>query len=315
MGDEQSPTERCLSPSHTPGSSPDEEARPSTPRKPKSHGRRRAAMACRGCRLRKVRCDVAEHGIPCCNCKLDKKECLIPERRKKRYDANPIYHPYDPIASNSCDWPPQSERPGANQLLQFIRSQHLNSQSQIDGQTQFSATRHGGHDGNCHLGSFPAKKPSFPMPEDPELSRWLEMMPPHIVEKFRLHFQNMGESGGGIERGALKPDPTTLSRVQQAMDTLQDLMTIFKSTQPDEELLSPPPDSMFQTGTGETDGNLPLGYPGFTIATSYPLPDTPTTENDSDDWDEELMAELFCTHMVQEPVSGAADLKPYVDSQ
>ncbi|KFY96235.1 hypothetical protein V498_02792 [Pseudogymnoascus sp. VKM F-4517 (FW-2822)] len=284
MGDEQSPTERSLSPSHTPGSSPDEEARPSTPRKPKSHGRRRAAMACRG---------------------------FYSESASKLTVSNR----YDPIASISCDWPPQSERPGANQLLQFIRNQHLNSQSQIDGQTQFSATRHGGHDGNCHLGSFPAKKPSFPMPEDPELSRWLEMMPPHIVEKFRLHFQNMGESGGGIERGALKPDPTTLSRVQQAMDTLQDLMTIFKSTQPDEELLSPPPDSMFQAGTGETDGNLPLGYQGFTIATSYPLPDTPTTENDSDDWDEELMAELFCTHMVQEPVSGAADLKPYVDSQ
>lgn len=240
---------------------------------------------------------MAEHGIPCCNCKMDKKECLLPERRKMRYETSPLYHPLAPIASISCDWPPPLERPGANHLLQFIRNQNLNSQSQINGQTQFSATRHRGHDGKCHLESFPAKKPSFLMSEDPELARWLEMMPTHIVEKFRLHFQNTGESGSGIERGALKPDPTTLSRVQQAMDTLQDLMTIFKSPHPDEELLSPPPDSMFQTGTGETDENLSFGYQGFEVATSYPLPDTPTTGNDSDDWDEELMAELFCTHM------------------
>ncbi|OBT61022.1 hypothetical protein VE03_09619 [Pseudogymnoascus sp. 23342-1-I1] len=272
-------------------------------------------MACRGCRSRKVRCDVAEHGVPCCNCKLDKKECLIPERRKKQYDVNPLYHPLGPISSISSDWPPQLERPGANHLLEFIRHQHLNLPSPIDGQAQFAATRHADHDGNWHLGSLPAKKPSFPMPEDPELSRWLKMMPPHIVEKFRLHFQNTGESGRGVERGTLKPDSTTLSRVQQAMDTLQDVMTIFKSTNPGEELLSPPPDSIFQAGTGEADDNSSLGYGGFKIATSYPLSDTPTTENDCDDWDEELMAELFYTHMGQEPVSGTANLKPYVDSQ
>lgn len=305
MGDDQCPTERCLSPSHTPDSSPDERAKPCKPRKLKSRGRRRATIACRGCRSRKVRCDAADHGIPCCNCKLDEEECIIPERRKKRYEINPLYHPLAPIASISSDRLPPLERPGANHLLQFIRNQHLHSQSQIDGQTQFSATRNAGGNGDWYLGSFPAQKPSPPTPEDPELSLWLDMMPSHTIEKFRLYFQNADEGRGGVERSTLKPDPTTLSRVQQAMDILQDVMINFKSTHPGEELLSPPPDSMFQPRTGrgsETDDNFSINTPGFKIATSYPPSDISTTENDSDDWNEELMAELFCTPMVQEPI-------------
>lgn len=308
MSDEQCPAEQCLSPSHTSHASPDEWEGPSKPRKPKSNRRRRATMACRGCRLRKVRCDVAEHGIPCCNCKLDKKECMVPERRKKRYDVNPLYHPITPIASISGDWLPPLERPGVDHVLQFTRNQHLNS--------QFSATRNAGHNGDCYPGSFPAQKRSFPTPEDPELSRWLNMMPPHIVEKFQLYFQNAEEGGRGKERSTWEPEPTTLSRVQQAMDILQDVMNISKSTHSGEELLSPPPDSMFKPRTSsETDDNLSLGTPGFKIATSYPPSDISITENDSDDWNDELMAELFCTHMGQEPVSGVAVLEQYVDNE
>ncbi|OBT39200.1 hypothetical protein VE00_10156 [Pseudogymnoascus sp. WSF 3629] len=274
-------------------------------------------MACRGCRLRKVRCDVAEHGIPCCNCKLDKKECMVPERRKKRYDVNPIYHPVAPIASISGDWLPPLETPAANHVLQFIRNQHLNSQSQTDGQTQFSATRNAGHNGGCYPGSFPAQEPSFPTPEDPELSRWLNMMPPHILEKFRLYFQNADEGGRGEEQSTWKPEPTTLSRVQQAMDILQDVITISKSAHSGEGLLSPPPDNMFKprTGSSEMDDDLSFGTPGFNIATSYPPSDISTPENVRDDWNEELMAELFCTHMGQEPVSGVASLERCVDNE
>ncbi|OBT54957.1 hypothetical protein VE04_03478 [Pseudogymnoascus sp. 24MN13] len=188
--------------------------------------------------------------------------------------------------------------------------------SQIDGQTQFSATKNAGHNGDCYPGSFPAQTPSFPTPEDPELSRWLNMMPPHIVEKFRLYFQNTEEGGRGKERSTWEPEPTTLSRVQQAMDILQDVMNISKSTHSGEELLSPPPDSMFKPRTGsETDDNLSLDTPGFKIATSYPPSDISATENDSDDWNDELMAELFCTHMGQEPVTGVASLEGYVDNE
>lgn len=272
-------------------------------------------MACRGCRLRKVRCDVAEHGIPCCNCKLDKKECMIPERRKKRYDVNPIYNPAAPISSISSDWLSPLERPAVNHLLQFIRNQHLHSQSQINDQTQFSATSNMGYTESGQLASSPMQKLSTTTPEDPELSRWLDMMPSHIIEKFRLYFQNADEGRKGVERRTWKLETTTLTRVQQAVDILQDAVAIFKSTQPGEELLSPPPDSMFQPGTddavdggSEADGNLSLGTPGFKIATSYPPSDISTIEgNDSDGWNEELMAELFYTHMGQGPISSVAD--------
>ncbi|OBT85790.1 hypothetical protein VE02_05825 [Pseudogymnoascus sp. 03VT05] len=218
--------------------------------------------------------------------------------------------------SISGDSLPSLESLGANHTLQFIRNQHLNSQSQINSQTQFSATRNAGHKRDCYPGSFPAQKPSFPIIEDPELSRWLNMMPPHIVEKFRLYFQNAEEGGRGMERSICKLEPTTLSRVQQAMEILQDVMTISKSTHSGEELLSPPPDSMFKPRTGsEMDDNLSLGTPGFKIATSYPPSDISTTENDTDDWNDELMAELFCTHMGQEPILEVAGLERYVDNE
>ncbi|KAK2933519.1 Zn2-C6 fungal-type DNA-binding domain [Fusarium oxysporum f. sp. vasinfectum] len=48
--------------------------------------KRRARIACKPCRIRKVRCDVALHGTPCINCKLDDRECtLTPSARKRRY--------------------------------------------------------------------------------------------------------------------------------------------------------------------------------------------------------------------------------------
>lgn len=46
--------------------------------------RRRSTKACLGCRARKVRCNVAEHGSPCTNCRLDILECVVRPRRKMR---------------------------------------------------------------------------------------------------------------------------------------------------------------------------------------------------------------------------------------
>ncbi|KFY23011.1 hypothetical protein V491_02660 [Pseudogymnoascus sp. VKM F-3775] len=314
MSDQENPTEQCLSPSPVSHASPIEQARPSTPRKPKSNGRRRATMACRSCRSRKVRCDVAEHGVPCCNCKLDNKECAVPERRRKRYEVNPICNPFSPIPSFSGDWVSALERPGANHLLQFIRNQHLKSQSQIDSQPQFSATRDTAHNEAWNLGLFPAHKPSIPRPEDPEFSRWLDMMPSHIIEKFRLYFQNADEDIRDVERRAWKPEPTILSGVQQAMDILQNVMTNFKPTHPGDELPSPPPDSMFEPRAGdvvdrssEADDNLPLGAPGFNIATSCTSSEISSTDNDGNEWNEELMTELFYSY-VGRSISGVADL-------
>ena len=44
----------------------------------------RAHIACQVCRARKVRCDVAENGAPCTNCKLDKIECAVIQRHRVR---------------------------------------------------------------------------------------------------------------------------------------------------------------------------------------------------------------------------------------
>ncbi|RFU31235.1 hypothetical protein B7463_g5087, partial [Scytalidium lignicola] len=46
--------------------------------------RRRSTRACSCCRARKVRCNVAECGIPCYNCQRDEVTCSVPERRSRR---------------------------------------------------------------------------------------------------------------------------------------------------------------------------------------------------------------------------------------
>ena len=34
--------------------------------------------------LRKVRCNVVEHGAPCTNCRLDEVECIVSESKRKK---------------------------------------------------------------------------------------------------------------------------------------------------------------------------------------------------------------------------------------
>lgn len=45
--------------------------------------RRRAPRACLPCRARKVRCDVANRGVPCSNCFLDQSACAVVRRTRK----------------------------------------------------------------------------------------------------------------------------------------------------------------------------------------------------------------------------------------
>ncbi|KAJ5811670.1 hypothetical protein N7474_007971, partial [Penicillium riverlandense] len=54
---------------------------------------RRAGIACRNCRGRKVRCDV-EHGSPCTNCRLDKADCIIADRRRRFVKFRPFEKQY-----------------------------------------------------------------------------------------------------------------------------------------------------------------------------------------------------------------------------
>ncbi|TPX13879.1 uncharacterized protein E0L32_005823 [Thyridium curvatum] len=51
-------------------------------REKKTSGRRRAKIACLSCRRRKVRCDVHPRGSPCTNCRLDRIECNLRERKR-----------------------------------------------------------------------------------------------------------------------------------------------------------------------------------------------------------------------------------------
>lgn len=53
-------------------------------KKPSRNVKRRASQACQGCRARKIRCDVAKHGVPCVHCKLDNVECIMGENKRRK---------------------------------------------------------------------------------------------------------------------------------------------------------------------------------------------------------------------------------------
>ncbi|KAI1628071.1 hypothetical protein EDD37DRAFT_291051 [Exophiala viscosa] len=48
-----------------------------------ARGRKRGSRACLRCRIRKVRCDVTQHGMPCTNCRIDAQPCVIQKRSRK----------------------------------------------------------------------------------------------------------------------------------------------------------------------------------------------------------------------------------------
>ncbi len=45
---------------------------------------RRAAVACKACNLRKVRCTVTLSGAPCANCVVDDTPCEVANRKRRR---------------------------------------------------------------------------------------------------------------------------------------------------------------------------------------------------------------------------------------
>jgi hypothetical protein len=47
----------------------------------------RSRVACQACNRRKVRCDVAQAGLPCSNCKHESGACTVLPRKKHRYVA------------------------------------------------------------------------------------------------------------------------------------------------------------------------------------------------------------------------------------
>jgi hypothetical protein len=53
-------------------------------------GKKRAAKACTACRERKIRCDVSLIGLPCSNCAVNHRNCLIKERVRRRRAERPV---------------------------------------------------------------------------------------------------------------------------------------------------------------------------------------------------------------------------------
>ncbi len=63
--------------------------------------KRRASRACLSCRAKKIKCSVVKSGIPCHNCRLDENECVVSERRRKRFrieEPPPNHSTESPIA-------------------------------------------------------------------------------------------------------------------------------------------------------------------------------------------------------------------------
>ena len=55
--------------------------------------RKRASHVCQQCRLRKVKCNLAETGLPCQNCQIDGSECITPvSRRSRKYRLQKEQH-------------------------------------------------------------------------------------------------------------------------------------------------------------------------------------------------------------------------------
>ncbi|OQV04248.1 Fungal specific transcription factor domain-containing protein isoform 2 [Cladophialophora immunda] len=62
--------------------------------------RKRSLVACKLCRERKVRCNVAQSGIPCHNCVETLAECTIPARKSRRKRHTPVHSPAIPLDSS-----------------------------------------------------------------------------------------------------------------------------------------------------------------------------------------------------------------------
>ncbi|PGH11456.1 hypothetical protein AJ80_07136 [Polytolypa hystricis UAMH7299] len=158
--------------------------------------RKRAAKACQSCRSRKVRCSVSDHGVPCYNCKLDGLECVVPERKrpsrtvKKERSLVTIgsqaFRLDKPQPSSSCaDWSSQTAQ-GVSQVGDFDREnpRRVNYDTEMPSMPTSSPTQES-TDVAEEL-SFPedSRTEGFNLPPcEPELARWLGVMPSRVVDK------------------------------------------------------------------------------------------------------------------------------------
>ena len=81
--------------------------------------KRRALRACAVCRQRKVRCDMAENGLPCTNCRLDDEVCKVAQN-KRRLRNSENDRPLLPRSENTFSLQPGVISPNVNQLLSVM---------------------------------------------------------------------------------------------------------------------------------------------------------------------------------------------------
>ncbi|KAL7782906.1 hypothetical protein V8C43DRAFT_326642 [Trichoderma afarasin] len=142
--------------------------------------RKRAAIACVACRRRKVRCDVAEHGLPCCNCELDQTECNVQTTRRKRF--KPCYRQ---IGSPSKDTNHMPFTP-----LQHIATPSSDEMSNSSAQQpRLSQTNE--HEINGFIETSPSTSDDFNGHEDPDWQRQLNALPLGDITKLGIPFDNM----------------------------------------------------------------------------------------------------------------------------
>lgn len=151
-----------------------------TKHKMREFRRKRAAIACVACRRRKVRCDVAEHGLPCCNCELDQTECKVQTTRRKRFkpcyrqigspSKDPNYMPPTPVQSITT--------PSSDETPDFSTQQtNLNQMSEPDI--------------NGLVETSPPTSDDFNGPEEPDWQRRLNSLPLGDITKLEVPFDSM----------------------------------------------------------------------------------------------------------------------------
>ncbi|KAL6694291.1 hypothetical protein J3F84DRAFT_379059 [Trichoderma pleuroticola] len=201
-----------------------------TKQKVREFRRKRAAIACVACRRRKVRCDVAEHGLPCCNCELDQTECKVQTTRRKRFKPcyrqigspkDPNYMPPTPVQSITT--------PSSDEMPNFSAQQtYLDPTSE--------------HDINGLLETSPCTSDEFNGPEELDWQRRLSSLPLGDITKLEVPFGNMHCLNCSTQ--CYQKFNDVLDGIRKAVDLLYEAMAIPAQIMKNSQETIPPASSL-----------------------------------------------------------------------
>lgn len=211
-------------------------ATPSTKQKIRGLRRKRAAIACVACRKRKVRCDVAEHGLPCCNCELDQTECNIQTSRRKRFE--PCYR-----QAGSSSRYPNHIPPTPVQSISTTPSGDEMSDSSMQ---QAYLNRTNESENNGHIETSPYTSDDLDGPNDSEWLRWLNPLPPGDITRFEMPFDNMRCSNCSAH--CYRKFNDVLDGIRNAVDLLYEAMAISAQIMKNSQETTSPRSSLRNNG-------------------------------------------------------------------